>query len=154
MYSYQGSMTPRQREVLDKGFIIALEMAQNAILPRGIKAKTADKIYEKYFPAADRAEVHQVYKNIVGPTYPRQGNPKLADITVDLANTTGVCPPESNEPGRKVWFVYTDGHSTLEFCPDFWLYIGNWLEPSCQEVGNIVSHVMNVPGASILHEFS
>lgn len=152
VYKYTGPMNPFEREVLDKAFIVALEMAQIARQPKDIPAKTADSIFAKYFPTSDRAVVMQVFRNIVGPTYPRQGNPKFVNITVDVANTTGVCPPQSNETGRTLFEAYTDAHSTISVCPDFWPYIGNWPEPSCQDVGSIVNHIMNVPGALILHE--
>ena len=154
VYKYHEPIDPFKREVFDRAFTVALEIAQIAMQPQGIPAKTADSIFRKYFPISDKAAVMQIFSNIVGPTYPRQGNPKFADITVDMANTTGICPPESNEKGRRLFYIHTDQHSTIDVCPDFWPYIGNWPEPSCQEVGTIVSHVMNVPGASVLHEFT
>ena len=147
-------MTDFERGVLDKAFTDALEMAQVAIHPKGIRPKTADAIFDKYFPRSDKALVMQIFKNIVGATYTRMGNPKFADIIVDVANITGVCPPQSTEKGRRLFHGKTDGNSTISFCPDFWPYIGNWPEPSCQDVGSIVSHVMSLPGASVLHEFT
>ena len=152
--NYRGKIEPRQREVLDKAFIVSLEMAQAVLQPKGIPPKTADKIFEKYFSISERTAVHAVFKNIVGSTYPRAGNPKFADVTVDTVNSTGVCPPLSEEKDRTAYYINTDGHSTMTVCSDFWLYIGNWPETTCQDVGEIVSHVMNVPGASILHEFT
>ncbi|KAL8851776.1 MAG: hypothetical protein Q9221_003290 [Calogaya cf. arnoldii] len=93
-------MTPHQREVLDKAFTTALEMAQIANQPRRMSAATADMIFAKYFPIADKAAVIRVFKKILGNTYPRQGHPGFANVTVDMANTKGICPPESSEPGR------------------------------------------------------
>lgn len=143
-------MDNRQRAVLDQAFFDALLMANLVIRPSGIPAEVADAIYKKYFPMADKGVVIQVFKNIIGQSW-RRGNAKIADVTIEMSSADPIiCPP----PGSgKLYFMYTDGESTINVCPDFWLYIGNW-NRWCEDLGPITSHIMEIPGSSILHEFT
>ncbi|KAL8830409.1 MAG: hypothetical protein Q9170_005746 [Blastenia crenularia] len=149
-YHYQGTFDwPEHRLILDKAFDDAILMSLLASNPASMPIDQANDIYNKYFPQSDKAEIMQVYENIVGGNS-HTGAPELSDLTIDLDDTARTC---RTPDGRDMW-ASTDRVWKITICPRFWLNIGNRPRQTCSDLGPVASWAMMIPGASILHEFT
>ena len=149
-YNYEGlHETPYQLQTLNQAYSDAITLALLALNPPStISPDTANQIYEKYFPQADKATVMKVYETIIGGNT-HTGNAKFGQVTVDLEDSKRVCPP----PGHG-YYTSTDAQYYITICPDFWN--GAFTElPYCSAaaVDSISSQQMMIPGSSMLIMF-
>lgn len=148
-YNYVGVYDNSRLPILNQAYSDAITLALLAMNPPStISPDTANQIYEKYFPQSDKATVMKVYQNIIGGNT-HTGNAQFSQVTVDLADAQGICPPSGSG-----FYANTDSQFSITICPDFWTD-GYGKLPYCSAVAvdSILSEQMITPGSAMLKMF-
>ena len=143
VYQLQGQDTAYRKQLIITAFHEALQFADAA------RKSSNTRLFRKYFGAADKAAVDQVFANILG-TDPTVGAPQLGDITVVFGDPNNQC--RTNPHGT---MAYSDGPpATITVCEQLWRVVGTTTEhKTCNQLGNCASSQMTTISSVVLHEF-
>ncbi|KAG6988521.1 hypothetical protein G7Y79_00072g097830 [Physcia stellaris] len=116
---------PYQRRTLTKAFPIALHLAHLASTSPAISESTRRRIALNYFPASSYALAKRVFQNILGtPRNLVSGDPRLADIKVDVDDSKHLCSNASVWGDGSEFLAHMNTgprrEKTLTVCKGFW----------------------------------